>query len=82
MIWPSMRFDMSLQNFKKPLVDILSPQIERKNVPKSIYNNFGCRKKALSDFLTSSSSLKTVNTGKPAKSFKLKLEDSGFLETL
>ena len=36
MIWPSMRFDMSLQNFKKPLVDILSPQIERKNVPKSI----------------------------------------------
>ena len=25
-----------LQNFKKPLVDILSPQIERKNVPKSI----------------------------------------------
>ena len=58
-----MRFDISLQNFKKPLVDILSPQIERKNVPKS-------------------SSLKTVNTGKPAKSFKLKLEDSGFLETL
>ena len=36
MIWPSMRFDISLQNFKKPLVDIFSPQIERKNVPKSI----------------------------------------------
>ena len=36
MIWPSMRFDISLQNFKKPLVNIFSPQIERKNVPKSI----------------------------------------------
>ena len=32
--------------------------------------------------LASSSSLKTVNTGKPTKSFKLKLKDSGFLETL
>ena len=29
MIWPSMRFDISLQNFKKPL-DSFSPQIERK----------------------------------------------------
>ena len=35
-IWCSMRFDISLQSFKKPLVDIFSPQIERKNVPKSI----------------------------------------------
>ena len=26
----SMRFDLSLQNFKKSLVDIFSPQIERK----------------------------------------------------
>jgi len=26
----SMRFDLSLQNFKKPLVDIFLPQIERK----------------------------------------------------
>ena len=33
-----MRFDVSssLQNFKKPLVDIFSPQIEGKNVPKNI----------------------------------------------
>ena len=30
MIWPSIRFDISLQNFKKPL-DIFSPQIERKH---------------------------------------------------
>ena len=29
MIWPSIRFDISLQNFKKPL-DSFSPQIERK----------------------------------------------------
>ena len=29
MIWPSIRFDISLQNFKKPL-DSLSPQVERK----------------------------------------------------
>ena len=36
MICSSMRFDISLQSFKKPLVDIFSPQIERKNVPKSI----------------------------------------------
>ena len=28
MIWPSIRFDISLQNFKKPL-DSFSPQIER-----------------------------------------------------
>ena len=35
MIWPSMMFDKSLQNLKKPLVDI-SPQIERKTVPKNI----------------------------------------------
>ena len=28
MIWPSIRFDMSLQNFKKPL-DIFSPQTGR-----------------------------------------------------
>ena len=73
---------MSLQNFKKLLVDIFSPQIERKTVRRVFSYNFGCRKKALSDFLASSSSLKTVNTRKPAKSFKLKLKDSGFLQTL
>ena len=28
MIWPSMRFDISLQNLKKPLVDIFSPQTD------------------------------------------------------
>ena len=32
----SMRFDISLQDFKKPLVDTFSPQIERKNVSKNI----------------------------------------------
>ena len=58
-----MRFNFNLQNFKKPLVDIFSPEIERK---KRSEESFGYRKKALSDFLASSSSLKTVNTGKPA----------------
>ena len=32
-IWPSITFDISLQNFKKPL-DIFSPQIERKRSTK------------------------------------------------
>ena len=35
LIWPSRKFVVSLQNFKKPLVDI-SPQTERKTVPKNI----------------------------------------------
>ena len=30
MIWSSMRFDMSLKSFKKPLADIFSTQIETK----------------------------------------------------
>ena len=77
-----MRFDISLQSLKKPLFDIFSQQIEIKNVPKSIGYNFGCIKKVFSVFLASSSSLKTVNTRKPAKSFRLKRKDSGFLETL
>ena len=69
---------MSLQNFKKPLVDSLSPQIERKTFRRVFSYDFGCRKKALSDFLTSSSSLKTVNIGKPAKSFQLSLKTQDF----
>ena len=67
-IKPSMRFDISLQNFKKPLVDISSPQIEinKLKVRRVFSYNFGCRKnKALSDFPASSSSFKTVNTRKP-----------------
>ena len=35
-IWLSVRFSISLQNFKMPLVDTFSPQIERKNVLKNI----------------------------------------------
>ena len=69
---------MSLQNFKKPLVDSLSPQIERKTFRRVFSYDFGCRKKALSYFLTSSSSLKTVNIGKPAKSFQLSLKTQDF----
>ena len=41
---------ISLQNFKKPLVDI-SARIERKNFPKNIFSyNFGCRKKRFERF--------------------------------
>ena len=69
---------MSLQNFKKPLVDSLSPQIGRKTFRRVFSYDFGCRKKALSDFLTSSSSLKTVNIGKPDKGFKLSLKTQDF----
>ena len=36
MIGPSMSFGISLQDFKKPIVDIFLPQIQRKNVPRSI----------------------------------------------
>ena len=47
------RFDISLQNFKKPL-GIFSPQIERKRSKEYLVISL----KALSDFLASSSSLK------------------------
>ena len=59
-----MRFDISVQNFKKPLVDITSPKIE-KTFQRIFSYNFGCKKKAQNDFLVASSSLKTTNTGKP-----------------
>ena len=36
MIWPSIRFDISLQNFKKPL-DSFSPQIERKRSKEYLF---------------------------------------------
>ena len=36
MIWPSIRFDISLQNFKKPF-DIFSPQIERKRSEEYLF---------------------------------------------
>ena len=40
LIWPSMKFDisLSLQNFKKPLVDINSPvnRKKKKDFPKNI----------------------------------------------
>ena len=80
MIWPGMGFDISLQNFKKRLVDIFSPQIERKMFRRVFSYNFGCRKKTLSDFLALSSCLQKINNGKPAKSFQLQLKDLGFLE--
>ena len=63
-ISPSIRFDIILQNFKKPL-DSFSPQIERKR-SKQYLVIILAGKEALSDFLASSSSLKKANTGKPA----------------
>ena len=50
MIWPTIRFDISLQNLKKPL-DIFSPKIERKGskeylviilAVKESYERFSC----------------------------------------
>ena len=55
---------ISLQIFKKRL-DIFSPQIERTRSKEFLVITLAV-KEALSDFLASSSSLKKVNTGKPA----------------
>ena len=51
---------ISLYNFKQPL-DISSPQIERKRSKEYLVIILAV-KKALSDFLASSSSLKKANT--------------------
>ena len=62
-----MRFDISLQNFKKPLVDIFSPQIDRKKISEEyLVMILAVERNSLSDFLALSSSLKTVNSRKPA----------------
>ena len=62
MIWASIGFDISLQNFKKPS-DTFSHRKQNKTLRRIFSYQFGCRKKTLSDFLASrSSSLKTVNT--------------------
>ena len=47
-----------------------------------VFSNFMKSSSVYEASLCSSSSLKTVNTRKPAKSFKLKLKDSGYLEML
>ena len=65
MILPSIRFDISLQKFKKPL-DILLTANRKKMFRRIFSYKSGCRKKTLSDFLTSSLSLKKANTEKPA----------------
>ena len=49
-IWPSIRFDVSLQNFKKPL-DIFSPKIERKAFQRIFCYNSGCERKLWAIFL-------------------------------
>ena len=67
MIWPSIRFDISLQNLK--CLKIYIPTANRKKTFRRIFNHkFGCRKKTLRDFLASrSSSLKKANTGRRLK---------------
>ena len=83
MIWPSVRFDISLQNFKKPL-DIFSPQIERTRskeylvkilAVKESFERFSCLA-----FIFEKS--KHREAGLTHKQLSFKLEDSGFLETL
>ena len=85
MVWPSIRFDISLQNFKKSS-DIFSQRNRMKTFRRIFSYKFGCRKKTLSDFLASrSSSLKTVNTApgsRPNINLIFTLKDSGLLETL
>ena len=82
MIWPSIRFVISLQIFKKRL-DIFSPQIERKRFKeylviilavKERFERFSCL-----EFVFEKS--KHGEVGLKHK-LRFKLEDSGFLETL
>ena len=61
--YSSIRFDISLQNFKKPY-DIFWPQLSTKK--KCSEYDFGCKQKGLSNFLALSLSWKIANTGKPA----------------
>ena len=51
--------------FRKPL-DIFWPANSKKRCRRLFSYDFGCKQKALSDFLASSSSWKRANTGKPA----------------
>ena len=65
--WPSIRFDISLQNFKKPL-DSFSPQIERKRskeylviilAGKESFERFSCLEFVFEKKQTPGSRLKT-----------------------
>ena len=88
MIWPSITFDISLQNFKKPL-DSFAPQIERK-LSKEYLIIILSEKESFERF----SFLEFVfEKGKHREAglkhyvlsllnLSLKLEDSGFLGTL
>ena len=67
MIWPSISFDISLQNFKKPS-DIFSPQIERKRskeylviilAVKESFERFSCLEFIFEKKQTPGSRLKT-----------------------
>ena len=68
MIWPSIRFDISLQNFKKPL-DIFSPQIERKRSKEYLVIILAV-KESLERFSCLEFIFEKANTGKPAYKMK------------
>ena len=72
MIWQSIRFDITLQNFKKSL-HIFSPQIEGKRSKEYLVIILAVKGWALSDFLASSSSLKKSKHQEAGLKHKLKL---------
>ena len=64
MIWRGIMFDISLQNFKKPL-DIFSPQIERKR-SKEYFVIILAVKESFERFSCLEFIFRKANTGKPA----------------
>ena len=73
MSWPSIRFDISLQNFQKPL-DSFSPQIERKHSKEYYSYNSDCKRKLWAIFLPQVRLCKKQTPGSPGLKHKLKLE--------
>ena len=78
MIWPSIMFDISLQNYKNPNLNSLSPQIEKKGskeylviilAVKESFERFSCL-----EFVFE----KSKPAGKPAQNINLSLKLEGF----
>ena len=86
MTWPSIRFDISSKNVKKPL-DIIWPQIERKCSEEYLAIILAVKRKLWAIFLPRFHLEKEQTPGGKLKTFyignlSLCLHDSGFLETL
>ena len=83
MIWPSIRFDITLQNFNKP-VAIFSPQMERKRSKEYLVvilavkerSKESCERFSCLEFICEKSKHREAGLN------IFKLEESGFLETL